>query len=563
VLIDPSGLTLTNHHVVAAAGPEGWGGLSDGKLYRWKLIGTDPGGDIAMIQLQRKEPFPVARIGDSDALRVGDWALVMGNPFALADNYQPTVTMGVVSGVKRYQPGGGGKNQLIYGNCIQVDASINPGNSGGPLFNMQSQLVGINGRGSFQERGRVNVGLGYAVSMRQILNFIPDLLATKIAMHGTLDALFTNRGGRVVCSTIDLDSAAAQAGLALGDEIVSFDGEPITDANEFTNLVTTLPAGWPVRLVCRRGDREYSLTVPLSPLPYSLKQPNEKEDEEPPPQAPKPTSWRGTPGAAVDSHTEDPPGPLRPMPPRGLGWKLEQAGQINDRALSEANAQRILSRLRAEATSRPAAVPWLKTTETITRNQRPVGTLQCLYGDAGKFRIDATLDHKSQVFGFDGKEFWLASPGKGAEVLDFAKWVEDPLRMQAFAVVASGNPDLLSARGTVTIDGGDRVARQRAYRLQLAVGKNPLLTFWVSLDWNGDLTRHQLLAVAGAPVGGAIDKQVVFYNFQPVFRYAHPYRREIVGGAQRNSELVITTTDREGTTKIPDDAFQKPNHVPK
>ena len=198
VIIHPSGIALTNHHVITGAGVEGWGGISDGQLYKWKLIGTDPGGDVAIIQMEGRDEFPWTPLGDSDTVRVGDWALAMGNPFILSEDQSPTVTLGIVSGVNRYQPGAG-QNQLEYGNCIQVDSSINPGNSGGPLFNFQGEVIGINGRGSFQDRGRVNVGLGYAISSNQIRNFIPELLATKLVEHATLDANFSNRDGKVVC----------------------------------------------------------------------------------------------------------------------------------------------------------------------------------------------------------------------------------------------------------------------------------------------------------------------------------------------------------------------------
>jgi serine protease Do len=103
VLYDPAGYALTNHHVIAGAGDGGWAGLADGKLYRWKLIGTDPGGDVAIIKLEGKDAFPVAPLGDSDTVRVGDWAMAMGNPFTLAEDQRPTVTLGIVSGVNRYQ----------------------------------------------------------------------------------------------------------------------------------------------------------------------------------------------------------------------------------------------------------------------------------------------------------------------------------------------------------------------------------------------------------------------------------------------------------------------------
>ena len=171
VLFDPRGYALTNFHVVAGAGPEGWAGLADGKLYRWDLVGMDPGGDLAIIRLKGKDRFPFSAIGDSNKVRVGQWAMAMGNPFVLAEDQKPTVTLGIVSGIQRYQFGAGG-NTLVYGNCIQVDSSINPGNSGGPLFNMHGEVIGINGRGSFEERGRVNVGVGYAISSEQCKNFL-------------------------------------------------------------------------------------------------------------------------------------------------------------------------------------------------------------------------------------------------------------------------------------------------------------------------------------------------------------------------------------------------------
>ena len=84
-------------------GEEGWGGLADGKLYRWKLIGTDPGGDVAIIQLDGEGVFPYAPLADSETVRVGDWAMAMGNPFVLAEDQHPTVTLGIVSGVHRFQ----------------------------------------------------------------------------------------------------------------------------------------------------------------------------------------------------------------------------------------------------------------------------------------------------------------------------------------------------------------------------------------------------------------------------------------------------------------------------
>ncbi|MGI9516035.1 MAG: S1C family serine protease, partial [Pirellulaceae bacterium] len=105
VIIDPSGIALTNHHVIEGAGLHGFGGLDDGELYEWDLIGTDPGGDVAIIKMKGKDQFPFSPLGDSDKVKVGDWALAMGNPFLLAHDPVPHITLGVVSGVERFPEG--------------------------------------------------------------------------------------------------------------------------------------------------------------------------------------------------------------------------------------------------------------------------------------------------------------------------------------------------------------------------------------------------------------------------------------------------------------------------
>ena len=133
VLISPNGLTLTNFHVVQGAGPFLKCGLNDGQIYDAVLIGIDPTGDVAIIQLLGREDFPYAPLGDSDTVQAGDWAFAMGNPFLLAEDFAPTLTYGMVSGVQRYQYPAG--SFMEYTDCIKVDKSIKPGNYGGPLFN--------------------------------------------------------------------------------------------------------------------------------------------------------------------------------------------------------------------------------------------------------------------------------------------------------------------------------------------------------------------------------------------------------------------------------------------
>src|SRR2546421_10316279 len=164
-------------------------GLPDGILYDAVLVGIDKVGDVALIKLLPKkegQKFPAAVLGDSDSVHEGDWSIAMGNPFLLATDFTPTVTFGLVSGVHRYQYPSG--TLLEYGDCIQIDTSINPGNSGGPLFNMDGEIIGINGRGSFEKRGRVNSGVGYAISINQIKNFLGHLRVGLESDHASLGA---------------------------------------------------------------------------------------------------------------------------------------------------------------------------------------------------------------------------------------------------------------------------------------------------------------------------------------------------------------------------------------
>ncbi len=170
VLISPDGYALTNFHVTSPAGAFMRCGLSDGNIYDAVIVGIDPVGDLAMIRLLGRDDFPAAELGDSRTAEAGDWSMVIGNPFLLASNLQPTVTWGILSGVGRYQYPSG--TLLEYGDCLQTDASINPGNSGGPIYDAQGRLLGIVGRASFEKRGRVNVGVGYAISINQAKNFL-------------------------------------------------------------------------------------------------------------------------------------------------------------------------------------------------------------------------------------------------------------------------------------------------------------------------------------------------------------------------------------------------------
>jgi S1-C subfamily serine protease len=269
VLISADGYALTNFHVVQPCGPTMQCGLPDGVLYDAVLVGLDKVGDVALIKLLPHTPgqkFPYAVMGDSDTVHEGDWSLAMGNPFLLATDFNPTITFGLVSGVHRYQYPAG--LLLEYTDCIQTDASINPGNSGGPLFNMKGELIGINGRGSFDKRGRVNSGVGYAISINQIKNFLGHLRAGLDSDHASLGALVQTQTeqtglGRMVVTSILEESDVARRGVDQDDELVSFSGRPVTSVNHYRNILGIYPRGWRVPLEYRREGKTKEVLVRL------------------------------------------------------------------------------------------------------------------------------------------------------------------------------------------------------------------------------------------------------------------------------------------------------------
>lgn len=473
VLFHPDGFALTNYHVVRAAGRKGKGGLADGKLYEWELYGMDPGGDIALIRLDGQDRFPAARIGDSRRVRPGQWALAMGNPFMLAEDYTPTVTLGVISGVERYQAGQSG-GMLVYGNCLQIDTSINPGNSGGPLFDGAGRIIGINGRGSFEERGRVNVGVGYAVSTDQILNFLPDLLATRLCLHATLDAVFIEVRDRVICSELKLASPVARAGMKLGDELVAFGGVPIRSANHYLNLVTTLPAGWPVSVTFRpKGGEAKTVWVRLSPLPYGGRAPRETEPE------PEQKEDEDKPG---DETEEDAP-------------RDEGEDAPGNEEKTQAPRRRLV----------PGGIIHPKL------NRDECGRLLARY-----------------VRFLGGREALAGGPPFECEDMD-------PALARAMAALVSETP--LETFAEIELEGGDRAAGERALRLRVALEGDPAQLFWFRvLGPDGDFEGRLLKAAPDSPAKGA-DGAWVFADWRDEGGRRVPrVRRRVQGLAEETIE---------------------------
>jgi serine protease Do len=335
VVISPDGYALSNFHVTSACGNAMKCGMADGELYDAVIVGIDPTGDVGLIKLLGREDFPSAEMADSDQVKVGDGCFTIGNPFLLATDFKPTVAYGVVSGVHRYQYPAG--TLLEYADCIQSDAAINPGNSGGPMFDAQGRVIGINGRGSFEKRGRVNVGVGYAISINQIKNFLGHLKSGRVVDHATLGArLSSDQHRRPIVDQILEESDAFRRGLEYGDEIISFAGRPVGTVNAFKNVLGIFPKGWRVPLVYRRDDQIHEIYVrlrgvhreaelmariaggakPPDQQPQRRPRPGEPRPGEPKPDQPRP----GQPNPGEPKPGETPPdGPEKPHQPSPLG----------------------------------------------------------------------------------------------------------------------------------------------------------------------------------------------------------------------------------------------------
>lgn len=263
VIISPDGFALTNYHVVDGNGAFMKCSMNDGVLYDSVIVGIDPVGDVALIKLLGRDDFPAATMADSDLVEQGDDCFAVGNPFLLATNFQPTVTWGIVSGTHRYQYPSG--TLLEYADCIQTDAAINPGNSGGPLFDANGDLIGINGRGSFEKRGRVNVGVGYAISINQTKLFLDYLKSGRIVDHATIGStVASDDEGNVRVSDILESSDAWRKGLRYDDRILKFAGRTIRTVNQFKNVLGIFPKGYRVPLSFERDGNTIDIMVQLT-----------------------------------------------------------------------------------------------------------------------------------------------------------------------------------------------------------------------------------------------------------------------------------------------------------
>ena len=266
-IIDEKGIVITNNHVIQGA-EDVFVRVNGEKNIKAKVIGADPGMDLAVLQIESDQKFTPVKFGDSDTARIGDWVIAIGNPFGLGG----TVTAGIISA----------RNRSIglsrYEDYIQTDASINQGNSGGPLFNMDGDVVGIN-TAILGQSG--SIGIGFAIpsnSAQKVINQLIEFGETKRGWLGVriqtvtkdiadVEKLDEPRGALV--ASVAEDSPSDKGGIKAGDIILEFDGKKINEMSELPRIVAETEVGKKVKLKVWRNKREITKEIILGRLETS------------------------------------------------------------------------------------------------------------------------------------------------------------------------------------------------------------------------------------------------------------------------------------------------------
>lgn len=259
-VISEDGYVVTNNHVIDGA-DEILVEFFDGSELSAEVVGTDPNTDIALLKVEADEPLPFVSFGDSDSARVGDWVIAMGNP--LGQGF--SVSAGIVSARNRELSG-------RYDDYIQTDAAINRGNSGGPLFNMNGDVIGVNTAILSPTGG--SIGLGFSMASNVVTRVVDQLQEFGETRRGWLGVQIqdvtedmaeamglASTDGAAVNGV--LEGPASEAGIQIGDVIVSFDGRAVEDTRDLVRQVGNTPVGEAVRVVVRRGDESMTLLVTL------------------------------------------------------------------------------------------------------------------------------------------------------------------------------------------------------------------------------------------------------------------------------------------------------------
>jgi serine protease Do len=270
-IIDPSGIVVTNNHVISEA-DEITVILNDGTRLKAELIGKDQKTDLALLRVKPEKPLKAVKFGDSDKLRLGEWVIAIGNPFSLGG----TVTAGIVSARNR------DINSGPYDNYIQTDAAINRGNSGGPLFNLDGEVVGINTAIISPSGG--SIGIGFAVPSKTAVPVIDQLKQFGETRRGWLgvriqqvtdeiaESLKISPPRGALVAGIDDKGPAKPAGIEPGDVIVKFDGKEIKEMRDLPRAVADTPVGKQTSVVVIRKGKEETKNVTLGRLEDGEKQ---------------------------------------------------------------------------------------------------------------------------------------------------------------------------------------------------------------------------------------------------------------------------------------------------
>jgi serine protease Do len=281
-IIDPSGLVVTNNHVIANA-EQITVTLSDDTTLQAEVIGRDAVTDLALLKVEPKAPLTAAAWGDSNKTKVGDWVLAIGNPFGLGG----TVTSGIISATAR------DIHSSPYDDFLQTDASINRGNSGGPMFNLAGEVIGIN-TAIFSPSGG-SIGIGFAIPSAFARPIIEQLRTGGKVERGWIgariqpvtdeiaEAVGLDKGRGAMIAAIDPSSPAVQAKLQPGDVILVYDGKTIDRSRQLPRLVADTPPETAVKLTMWRNGKEHEVDLKVAAL-----NPNRPAPAPPEPEKPKP-----------------------------------------------------------------------------------------------------------------------------------------------------------------------------------------------------------------------------------------------------------------------------------
>lgn len=267
-IISADGYVVTNHHVVEDADTVTVR-LSDRREIEAEIVGLDPRSDLALLRIDA-EKLPFLKLGQDDALKVGEWVLAIGSPFGL--DY--SVTAGIVSAKGRSLPTRSRENYVPF---IQTDVAINPGNSGGPLFNLKGEVVGVNSQ-IFTTRAGGSIGLSFAIPVNVVRNVVEQLKESGTVTRGWLGVTIQNvdrnlgesfgldRPRGALISQLAPDGPADEAGLEPGDIIVEFDGELIETSADLPHVVGLIAPGTKVDVLIVRDRKERTVKVEVGGL---------------------------------------------------------------------------------------------------------------------------------------------------------------------------------------------------------------------------------------------------------------------------------------------------------